>query len=227
MLSVSRPSDVLVLNCWVTATKLTLCFSNWLRMRGEVQQGAAQAVDLVHHHAIDLAGIDGGQQPLQRGPFHVGAGEAAIVVALGQGDPPFTPLALDEGLCRLPLCIERIEVLFQSFLGGLAGVDGAAQASWGAFPSGLLFRTVLLLPPLAGEPEEGEAVPAGAGSGQGDGAERGITLIVKAEPVRQHLDQKGPPFPLALEQGARQRQTAIGGAAALPARGADRLRPRP
>src|ERR1017187_311188 len=30
MFSVSRPSDVLVLNCWVTATKLTLCFSNTL-----------------------------------------------------------------------------------------------------------------------------------------------------------------------------------------------------
>ena len=29
----SGRSDVLVLNCWVTATKLTLCFSNWLRMR--------------------------------------------------------------------------------------------------------------------------------------------------------------------------------------------------
>ncbi len=27
MFSVSLPSDVLVLNCWVTATKLTLCFS--------------------------------------------------------------------------------------------------------------------------------------------------------------------------------------------------------
>ena len=26
--SVNRPSEVLVLNCWVTATKLTLCCSN-------------------------------------------------------------------------------------------------------------------------------------------------------------------------------------------------------
>ena len=33
MFSVSRPSDVLVLNCCVTATKLTLCFSNTLSMR--------------------------------------------------------------------------------------------------------------------------------------------------------------------------------------------------
>ena len=81
---------------------------------------------------------------------------------------------------------------------------------------------MLLLSPLAGEPEEGEAVPAGAGSGQGYRAERGITLILKAEPVRQYLDQNGPPFPLALEQGARQGQAAIGRAAALPARGADR-----
>ena len=33
MLSVKRPSDVLVLNCCVTATKLTLCCSKMLSMR--------------------------------------------------------------------------------------------------------------------------------------------------------------------------------------------------
>src|ERR1700681_4591847 len=31
--NVSRPSDVLVLNCWVTSTKLTWCFSKTLSMR--------------------------------------------------------------------------------------------------------------------------------------------------------------------------------------------------
>ena len=80
---------------------------------------------------------------------------------------------------------------------------------------------MLLLSFLADQPEEGEAVPAGAGSGKGYGAERGITVILKAEPVRQNLDQKGPPFPLPGEQGARQGQAAIGRAAALLARGAD------
>src|ERR1017187_2757950 len=90
------------------------------------------------------------------------------------------------------------------------------------FPAGLFLRTSLLLSPLTGQPEEGNAVPAGAGSGKGYGAERGITLILKAEPVRQYLDQDGAPFPLAFEQGARQGQAAIGRAAALLARGADR-----
>ena len=80
---------------------------------------------------------------------------------------------------------------------------------------------MLLLSFLAGQAEEGEAVPAGSGSGKGNGAERGITVIVKTKPVRENLDQKGPPFPLPGEQGARQWQAAIGRAAALLARGAD------
>ena len=112
MLSVSRPSDVLVLNCWVTATKLTLRLSNWLRMLVKSSRERLKRFDLIYHHAIDLAGLDCRQQSSQSGPFHVGAGEAAIVIAFGQDDPAFTPLALDEGFGRLPLCIERVEILF-------------------------------------------------------------------------------------------------------------------
>src|ERR1035438_5032455 len=89
------------------------------------------------------------------------------------------------------------------------------------FPAGLFLRTSLLLSPLTGQPEEGNAVPAGAGSGKRYGAERGITVMLKAEPVRQNLDQKGPSFPLPGEQGTRQGQAAIGRGAALLARGAD------
>src|SRR5271157_2581996 len=92
----------------------------------------------------------------------------------------------------------------------------------GTFPSGLLFRMALLLSPVAGQPEEGEAVPAGAGDGHGNGAERGVTPVLKPEPIRENLDQKGPPFPLPAEQGARQGQAAIDWEAVpLAGRGAD------
>src|ERR1039458_4829002 len=91
----------------------------------------------------------------------------------------------------------------------------------GTFPSGLLLRMMMLLSTLAGQPKEGETVPAGAGDGNGNGAERGITVILKAEPVRQNLDQKGPSLPLPGEQGTRQGQAAISRAAALLASGTD------
>jgi len=51
-------------------------------------------------------------------------------------------------------------------------------------------------------PKKGQAVPAGAGDGNSNRAERGITPVLKSEPIRENLDQKGPPFPLPVEQGA-------------------------
>ena len=54
---------------------------------GEVEQRAAEPVDLVDDHAVDLAGLDVGQQALQGGAVHVAAGEAAVVVAVGQARP--------------------------------------------------------------------------------------------------------------------------------------------
>ena len=53
----------------------------------EVEQGAAEAIDLVDDHAVDLAGLDVGHEALQGGPVHVAAGEAAVVVAVGQAAP--------------------------------------------------------------------------------------------------------------------------------------------
>ena len=61
---------------------------------GEVQQRPAQAVDLVDHHAVDLSGLDVGHQPLQCRPVHVAAGEAAVVVAVGEALPAFVLLTL-------------------------------------------------------------------------------------------------------------------------------------
>ncbi len=69
--SVSRPMEVVVLNAWVTETKLTLLGVEPLDDAGEVGQRAGQAVDLVDHHDVDPPGVHLGQQPLQRRPLHV------------------------------------------------------------------------------------------------------------------------------------------------------------
>ena len=63
----------------------------------------------------------------QGGPVHVGAGETTVVVLLRQRRPAFVPLAVDEGLGRLALGIERVEGLLESLVGRLPGVDGAAD----------------------------------------------------------------------------------------------------
>src|SRR5690242_2303033 len=54
----------------------------------EVRQRARQAIDLVNHHDVDPARIDVGQQLGERGPFHVGAGEAAVIVERRERLPP-------------------------------------------------------------------------------------------------------------------------------------------
>jgi RNA polymerase sigma factor (sigma-70 family) len=94
---------------------------------GEVQERAAEAIHLVGANQVDPAGLDVGEQALEGGSFHVAAGEAAVVVAVGQARPALVGLTADEGLARFSLCVQRVELLFQSFLGGLARVDGAAD----------------------------------------------------------------------------------------------------
>ena len=42
--------------------------------------------------------------------------------------PAFMALARDEGLAGLALGMERVELLLEPFLGGFAGIDGAAKA---------------------------------------------------------------------------------------------------
>ena len=80
-LSVSRPIEVVVLNCWVTETNDTPLPVEDLDDLGEVGQRAGQPVDLVDHHDVDRARGDVGEQPLQGRALHGAAGDAAIVVA--------------------------------------------------------------------------------------------------------------------------------------------------
>ena len=53
MFSVNRPSDVLVLNCWVTATKLIFCFSKVLSIL--VHFGTSEAPVIVELRQCDPA----------------------------------------------------------------------------------------------------------------------------------------------------------------------------
>src|SRR5262249_10479014 len=76
---------------------------------------------------VDLARFYVGQQALQRRSFHVATGEAAIVIAFGQAGPALVSLAADESFGGLALGIQRVELLLQSFLGGLSSIDGAAH----------------------------------------------------------------------------------------------------
>jgi hypothetical protein len=83
----------------------------------EVQQRPAEAVDLVDHHGVDLAGLDVGHQPPQRRAFGVAAAVAPVVVALRQADPPLVPLGGDERLGGLALRVQGVERLVQALLG--------------------------------------------------------------------------------------------------------------
>ncbi len=48
---------------------------------------------------------------------------------LRKADPALMALAPDVSLARLALGMQRIELLLQSFLGGFAGIDCAAQGA--------------------------------------------------------------------------------------------------
>ena len=91
---------------------------------GEVEQRAAEAVDLVDDHAVDLACGDVGHEAFQRRAVHVAAGEPAIVVVLGDALPAFVTLGGDVRFSRFSLGIEGVELLLQSFFGTLPRVDG-------------------------------------------------------------------------------------------------------
>ena len=60
---------------------------------GKIGERAGQPVDLVDDHDIDPPGREVGEQLLQSGPIHRGAGEPTVVITFGQAHPAFVPLA--------------------------------------------------------------------------------------------------------------------------------------
>ena len=93
---------------------------------GEIGERTGQAVDLVHHHDLDLAGPHLGEQRLQCRPIERGAGEAAVSEAVGQKPPALAGLAADISFASLSLSIERGEGKVEVMLGRFAGVDRKA-----------------------------------------------------------------------------------------------------
>jgi hypothetical protein len=68
-------------------------------------------------------GLDIGQQPFKSRPFRRSPGVSAVVVKSGKGSPALVPLTLYICVTGLPLCMQGIEILFQSLLGGFPGVN--------------------------------------------------------------------------------------------------------
>src|SRR5690606_41376893 len=65
--------------------------------------------------------LDVAQQAVQRRALHAAARVAAVVVTIRQRHPAFGLLAGDECLRRLALGVERVELLIEPFVAGLAG----------------------------------------------------------------------------------------------------------
>ena len=77
----------------------------------KVQQRTAEPVHFVHNHAIHTARFDGGHEPSQRRAVHMAAARAAIVILVGQCEPPFLALTQDVGFGCLALRVQRVEGL--------------------------------------------------------------------------------------------------------------------
>ena len=92
----------------------------------EVHQRPGKPVDLVDHDRVDPMLGDIGKQSLQGRALQRPAGETAIIIGGLDQPPAFPPLAADEGIACFALGMQRIEVLLKPFLGGFAGVHGAA-----------------------------------------------------------------------------------------------------
>jgi hypothetical protein len=96
---------------------------------GKIGERAGQPVDLVDDHRVDPPRRDVCEQLLQSGPIHRRAGEPTVIISRPQADPAFMPLAVDEGLAGFALRLQRIELLFEPFLGRLTGIDRTADGS--------------------------------------------------------------------------------------------------
>ena len=114
-----------MLNCCVTETNDTASASK--SSTSEIGERSRQPVDLVDDHDVDPARSDIGDQVFQGGPLQIAAREPTVVIAGFGQYPALVALAADEGLTGFALRRERVEFLLQPFLGGFAGVDGAAS----------------------------------------------------------------------------------------------------
>lgn len=121
--------DEVVLNCWVTDTKLTPRGIECLDNLGKISQTTGEAVYLTYNDGVDLLGIDIREQAFEPWTLHGSARIAAIVVVAVERAPSFLFLAEDVRLAGLTLGIKRVEGLFEPFFGRFAGVNRAADGA--------------------------------------------------------------------------------------------------
>jgi hypothetical protein len=95
----------------------------------EVGKRACEVIDFVNDHHVDECPPDIFQEVLKGGTFHGPLRKAAIIVGGPDEPPALARLALDEGLTRLALRVQGVEVLLQPFFGRLPRVDRAASCS--------------------------------------------------------------------------------------------------
>jgi hypothetical protein len=97
MLSVSRPIEEVVLNCWVTDTKRDSSGIESLHDLGKVGEAARQTVNFVYDDDIHFVGFDVREQTFQSRALHRPTGVSPIVVAGGNDAPAFLALAQNKG----------------------------------------------------------------------------------------------------------------------------------
>src|SRR3984893_9722562 len=87
------------------------------------------ALEAARPRGPDQAHTAGDSKSAQSRPVHRRAGEPTVIISRPQADPAFMPLAVDEGLAGFALRLQRIELLFEPFLGRFASVDRTADGS--------------------------------------------------------------------------------------------------
>jgi hypothetical protein len=117
-----------VLNAWVTETKLVLAFSNTSTNFAKSKTRPCEPVDLVDCNNIDLFCFHVCEQGLQAGSLKGAARVSAIIVSPSDKRPAFGRLAFDVCRAGLALGIERIEFLIQSLVCRFARVYSAPKS---------------------------------------------------------------------------------------------------
>src|SRR3954452_265974 len=92
---VSRPIEVVVLNCWVTETKDTPWRSTKSNSLAKSPSERVRRSTFVDHDDVHLAGPDVSEQPLQRRPFGRASGIAPVIVTGPDQGPAGMGLAAD------------------------------------------------------------------------------------------------------------------------------------
>ena len=111
---VNLPIDVVVLNRWGHRDEGHLPLVEDFHDLGEVTERACQSIHLVDDHGVDPVALDIRENPFQGGSLKGAAGEAAVIVHLGQRGPALVLLTEDKGFAGFPLGIERVEVLLEA-----------------------------------------------------------------------------------------------------------------